>query len=65
MRYQRPMRIFGKLIKDIMFPQKATHGWCRYPLTAKDQKQKDIYLSIIVEELNQKIKIDEESNIYR
>lgn len=59
MRYTRPMRNFGKLIKDIMFPQKATHGWCRYPLTAKDQEQKEMYMHIIIDELDQKIKIKE------
>ena len=59
MRYTRPMRNFGKLIKDIFFPQKATHGWCRYPLTAKDQEQKEMYMHIIIDELDQKIKIKE------
>ena len=59
----RPMRKFGNLIKDILFPTESKHGWCRYPLYAKTKKQKELYMAIIIEHLDNRIEINPEIEI--
>jgi len=57
----RPMRAWFKsfwtLMNDIFNPKVSTHYWTRYPMYAKDQKEKDLIIANKVETLNQKIKI--------
>jgi hypothetical protein len=60
-RIVRPMRVWFKsfwiLMNDIFNPKVATHKWTRYPMYAKDQKEKDLIIASKVETLNQNIKI--------
>ena len=57
----RPMRLWFKsfrtLMNDIFNPKASTHKWTRYPIYAKDQKEKDLIIASKVETLNQNIKI--------
>ena len=57
----RPMRLwfrsFWILMNDIFNPKVSTHKWTRYPIYAKDQKEKDLIIASKVETLNQNIKI--------
>ncbi len=57
----RPMRLWFKnfrtLMRDIFNPSESTHKWLRYPMYAKNQKNKDIILAGLIEELNQDIQI--------
>ncbi len=56
----RPMRRFGNLIKDIISPRESKYAWCRYPLYAKTRKQKELYMAIIIEHLDNRIEINTE-----
>ena len=57
----RPMRAWFKsfwtLMNDIFNPKASTHYWTRYPMYAKDQKEKDLIIANKVETLNQNIQI--------
>ena len=59
----RPMRRFGNLIKDILFPTESKHGWCRYTMYAKTKKEKEIYMATIIEHLDNRIIINPEIEI--
>ena len=60
----RPMRVwfrnFRKLMSDIFNPKKSTHKWMRYPMYAINKKHKEIILSDLINDLNDKIKIKQE-----
>jgi hypothetical protein len=50
-------RSFWILMNDIFNPKASTHKWTRYPMYAKDQREKDLIIADKVEILNQNIKI--------
>jgi len=63
-RVTRPMRVwfrnFRKLMSDIFNPKESTYKWMRYPMYAINKKHKEIILSDLINDLNDKIEIKEE-----
>jgi hypothetical protein len=55
----RPMRKFGNLLKDIFSPQTSTHWWIRVSEVAYSQQEKKEIINIIIEKLNNRIKVYE------
>jgi hypothetical protein len=53
-------RNFRKLMNDIFNPKQSTHKWMRYPMYAINKKHKEIILSDLINDLNDKIEIKEE-----
>ena len=53
----RPMRKFGKLIKDLFFPKQSTHFWIRVPEVAESKEKKEEQIFAIIELLNNRIDI--------
>jgi len=59
----RPMRRLGNLINDLINPKETKYAWCRYPLYAKTKHEKDVYMAIIIEHLDNRIEINPEIEI--
>jgi hypothetical protein len=53
----RPMRRFGRLLKDLFLPNKSTHFWIRVPEVAESKEQKEEQIFAIIELLNNRIDI--------
>jgi DNA-binding sugar fermentation-stimulating protein len=60
----RPMRKFGNLIKDILYPQKSNHFWIRVKEVAKNKKEKEEQMFAIIELLNNRIEINGQDTEY-
>jgi len=61
----RPMRIYGKLLKDIFWMGKSKEskfGWMRYPLYVKNKHQQKKILQLIKESIIKKQTILNESS---
>ena len=61
----RPLRVYGKLLKDIFWMGKSKetkHGWVRYPLYVKNKYQQKKVLQIINKEIRANQKIENESS---
>ena len=60
----RPMRVWFKnfttLMNDIFNPKKSVHKWLRYPMYAINKEHKEIILSGLLNELNDRIEIKKE-----
>lgn len=54
----RPMRKFGNLIKDILYPQKSNHFWIRVKEVAETKEEKEEQMFAIIELLNNRIEIN-------
>jgi hypothetical protein len=54
----RPMRKFGNLIKDILYPQKSNHFWIRVKEVAETKEEKEEQMFAIIELLNNRIQIN-------
>ena len=53
----RPMRKFGRLLKDLFLPNKSTHFWIRVPEVAESKEQKEEQIFATIEVLNNRIEI--------
>jgi hypothetical protein len=53
----RPMRKFGRLLKDLLLPDKSTHFWIRVPEIAESKEDKEEQIFRIIELLNNRIDI--------
>ena len=60
----RPMRKFGNLIKDILYPQKSNHFWIRVKEVEKNKKEKEEQMFAIIELLNNRIEINGQDTEY-
>ena len=56
-RIVRPMRQFGRLLKDLFYSKESTHFWIRVVESTKTEKEKEDHIFKIVEILNERIKI--------
>ena len=45
----RPMRKFGRLLKDLLLPDKSTHFWIRVPEIAESKEDKEEQIFRIIE----------------
>ena len=57
----RPMRRFGKLIKDLFFPNKSTHWWMRLPECLETEQEKKDLLKAIQNHVKQRVQVYEKS----
>jgi DNA-binding sugar fermentation-stimulating protein len=60
----RPMRKFGNLIKDILYPQKSNHFWIRVKEVAETKEEKEEQMFAIIELLNNRIEINGQDTEY-
>ena len=56
-RIVRPMRQFGRLLKDMFYSKESTHFWVRVAESTKTKEEKENHIFKIVELLNERIKI--------
>ena len=60
----RPMKKFGNLIKDILYPQKSNHFWIRVKEVAETKEEKEEQMFAIIELLNNRIEINGQDTEY-
>lgn len=58
MKYNRPMRKIGTLLKDLFSSKDTRHFWVRVKDNAKNIEEKEESIFAILELLNNRIKID-------
>lgn len=57
-RIYRPMREFGRLLKEVFSPDDRSAFWVRVPSNMESKEQKDVFIYKTIELLTNKIKIN-------